>query len=195
MPNNRRRGGKRRPATNPSTMVHRIKRTTSSAFIPGAADTLSALTFNLSSLPDVGDFANLFDQYCIERVDVTIRVPRCAQPATTGEVFPFLTWALDYNDGTAPASLDAIRSYDSCRIHQFGEGTARSAKWSIIPKFNQSSTGGTFQSANKLWLNTADLTQAWHGIKYGLTYYNTGSFNNTVVWLDVVYHVALRHPK
>jgi len=167
----------------------------SSQLVPGAADPLNALSFSLASLPDLSDFTNLFDQYTIEKVDVVFRVPRASQPATTGEVFPFLTWALDFNDSTAPVSLDVIRSYDSCRIHQFGEGANRSAKWTIVPKFNQSSTGGTFQSNQVLWLNTADTTQLWHGIKWGLTFFNTTTFNNTVVWVDIKYHLALRMPK
>lgn len=195
MPTTKRAAARRQRTSNPSQMVHRIKRTSTQQLIIQAADQLNALSFSLSAVPELAELTALFDQYTIERVDVTFRVPRVHAPATTGEVFPFLTWALDYNDGTIPASIDAIRSYDSCRIHQFAEGAARSAKWSLIPKANQTSSGGNFQTNSKLWLNTDSPGQLWHGIKWGMNLWNSTTFNNTVVFVDVVYHIALRYPK
>lgn len=175
--------------------VYRLSRTLSTQLIPQAADQRNALQFSLASLPQLTDLTNLYDQYSIERVTVTFRVPRVAAPAATGEVYPVLTWALDTNDGVAPASKDDILAYSSCRIHQFGEGTARVVRWSLTPKLNQSNPGGTFQSAAKLWVNTADTTVVYHGLKWQLDFFNSTTFNNTVVFVDVKYDLALRVAK
>lgn len=146
-------------------------------------------------MPSFAEFQNLFDMYTIEKVHVTIRVPRCHQPATTSSVFPTLYWALDFNDGAAPVNLDEVLQYETCKIHQFAEGSLRSARWTFTPRTNVTTPTGTQLAPVGTWLPTSDANATWNGLKYAIVNWNTTSFNNTVVWLDVKVDFALKVAK
>lgn len=87
---------------------------------PTPAPTLGAMIFTLDSVPAYTEFTALFDQYRIMWVRVDFFPSSQMREVVVNNNYdtpPFFT-AIDYDDGIAPASLDALMQYANCRRHQ-----------------------------------------------------------------------------
>lgn len=88
--------------------------------ISNITGTGAAYNFSLSDLPNYTEFTALYDSYKINAVKITFR-PQQTQSISIGAVnnpnasSRFMS-AIDYNDGTAPTSMDEIRQYQSCKV-------------------------------------------------------------------------------
>lgn len=174
---------------------YKIKRTFSVALTPQTTDSGGAIQMTLATLPAPSELTALFDQYSFEKITVRFRNARTTVPTGAGEAFPHIAYAMDFNDGTAPTLQSDILQYDNCKIHQFGEGAARSVAVSYKPRLAQSSPSGTFATDGNTWVSTSDTAAVWYGLKYFITNWNSISFNNTIIYYDVIVDLVLRVPK
>jgi hypothetical protein len=175
--------------------VYRIKRTFSVQLTPQTVDSGGVIQMTLGTLPNSSEFTNLFDQYMFEKITVRFRNARTTVPTGAGEAFPHIAFAIDYNDGTSPTTQADVLQYDTCKIHQFAEGGARTVQVSYRPRIAQSSASGNYSTDGNTWVNTSDTSAVWYGLKYFLTNWNSISFNQTILIYDVVVELALRVPK
>jgi hypothetical protein len=77
-------------------------------------------SFLLSDLPQVAQFANMFDQYRFEAVHFRVRA-RSTSGATQNlssatSAVPYLLWVIDRDDATAPTSIAQLQQYDN--VHE-----------------------------------------------------------------------------
>jgi len=70
--------------------------------------------FALDQVPDVAEFTNLFDAFCIDKVDITF-----ALRDNQADKFPILVLAPDYDDASAPLTEDAVLTAENCEIVPF----------------------------------------------------------------------------
>ena len=81
--------------------------------------TLYGFNFSLNDLPNYTEFTALYDQYKINAVRFTM-LPQQTQSISIGSVNNPIAnarvfSAIDYNDGSAPASVDELREYKTCK--------------------------------------------------------------------------------
>ncbi len=171
-----------------------VRHTTAQAAI-GVTDAGAALTFGPSAITGWTDYSTVYDLYRIKRVTVRFVLPRAAAPATTGDVFPTLLTAVDFNDSTAPASAVELLRYYNVRVDQFHEGR-REYSVTLTPRLQFTTGGGanTVAAGDAAWARTS-YNDVWFGLKYWLRYYNTTSFNNTLVDVYVKYEVEFKQSK
>ena len=88
--------------------------------VPFASPLLIAFNFSLNDLPNATEFTSLFDMYKIKAVKVKL-IPQLSESisaAGINNVFysQRMFSAIDYNDATAPSSIDDIRQYQTCKV-------------------------------------------------------------------------------
>lgn len=169
----RRRVIRRFPRRSPAQKmrIHHFKRTVILAGInTGTATTFGARAFDLNMLPDNTEFQNLYDMFRINKV-VWKLVPNVnSAEAGAAQRLPQIHSVLDYNDSTAPTSLDELVQYNNYRMTMGSRIHARK----LTPAFldNVYQTGAIQQPGNpnwKKWLSTANsLSVPHHGVKYAI---------------------------
>jgi hypothetical protein len=92
-------------------------------FASGTALVGTAYTYNVSALDNASALAAIFDQYRIDRIQVTFRPLNVATPlvntASSGFLAPLIYTAIDYDDNSAPTAVAQIRDYQTCSSHLY----------------------------------------------------------------------------
>ena len=170
--------------------VTRIKQIFSAGTISSvaAADTVGAFVFQLNSLPNNADLKKMYDEYTVDKLRFEFipngsNIP-CVSGATVASRCILYT-AKDYNDNTAPASLNAILEYQTCKYSPYLEKQYRSLK----PCALATNPDGTVMGAAGTWVPTSQDTVKWFGLKYGLS--ANGNSAGTVQTYQVLVTVYL----
>lgn len=149
--------------------VVRIKQIYLAGTISAAAvgDTLGAIAFQLNSLPNNADLKKMYDEYTVDKLRFEFipngsNIP-CVSGATVASRTILYT-AKDYNDSTAPASLNAILEYQTCKYSAYLEKQYRSLK----PCALATNPDGSIMGAAGTWVPTSQDAVKWFGLKYGL---------------------------
>lgn len=135
-----------------------------SVFINNINDTFGGLNFSLSDVPNSAEFTSLFDMYKINGVKITF-IPQMTENISLGAVnnayasSRFFS-AIDYNDATAPVTVDELRQYQSAKWTPILKRHTR-----YIPKPKIIDSGGFTLSP---WISTATPNANYFGIKYAI---------------------------
>jgi len=141
--------------------------------MPTAVDTLGAIATSLSLLPTNTDFTALYDEY------------RIVQATSIWNPFGGLfapTWtAIDYDDSTNPASINALRQYETLMVSPSGHRFERT----YTPKVAVAAYSGAFTSFGNvqgMWIDSASTGVQYYGLKYALQAdaANTGKWDVSV---------------
>lgn len=149
-------------------VTHKISRMVQwSAPSISGGDTLAAMSFKLSDVPNAGEFTSLFDEYKIEAVKVHF-VPThnsSTEAATGSKKIPYLITATDNDDATAPASIGVLLQKESAKVHgMFDQMRVRTVKpMASMALYNGATTGyGSYSG----FLDTASPDIPHYGLKY-----------------------------
>lgn len=124
-----------------------------------------AYAFTLNDVPNSTDFTNLYDEYRIDKVQITW-YPDTQQTLTTaGQGNTTCLTVLDYDDATA-ANLLALEQYESCQSHS----SIRPFSRTVIPRFAKAVYAGAFTSfsSGTGWVDTASSAVQHYGIKIAI---------------------------
>jgi hypothetical protein len=134
--------------------------------------TLGALIFELSDLPEVTSFTNLFDQYQFVKVDLKfIPMTQLAIPGTTLTINPAIYTSVDYDDSATPSTINTVLNYQNVRVHQAG----RPFTISFCPHSAQAGYSGTFVSFDNVarqWHDCGSTGVIHFGLKYAMPAYS-----------------------
>lgn len=169
--------------------------------VPGTiTDTLSTYDFTLASVPNYTEFTHLFDFYKINRVVFQIW-PRMsgnfdtsfnAATSTVSDLRLFT--AIDYNDNSAPASVNIIRTYPNCKVTRFMNGQKRA----LSPKYNDPDNIVEWKGKNP-WISTANPTVPHYALKVGVDMSNFNAANvtdgATIAICEVIYYLSFKQPR
>jgi hypothetical protein len=163
--------------------------------LSNAATVAGGLSFQLDDISDYTFWQAKFDRYRIVRVDVTM-----FQCSTTIEIKgasslnPTLyATVIDLNSSTAAATLNDLRNFLSCRIHNFGtlQNSRGEDKRSFCPRFvgvaEDATTSVVAASSDQGWLNSNRSNIPHYGYRYFFEQLS-GAYTGSVKF-DVVYHV------
>lgn len=123
--------------------------------------TYAGYEFALRDLPNYTEFTALYDMYKINAVKISF-IPQMTQNVSLGainnpEASTRFFSVIDYNDSAAPASVDELREYQSCKITPI----LRTHKRYIYkPKVLDS-----VLSSRNPWMATSNPSQPFFGLK------------------------------
>lgn len=154
----------------------------------GALDLGRSFAFNFAQLPDFGEFANLYDAYSIDKVELTWVLVN-----NDNNEYPVLIAAPDYDDATVPATVNEVVTHEQCIVVPFS-ATKRSHTMVIKPRFSATAYRTGVTSAYT-WgtpgtlLDIATTDTPYYGIKYWLDNYNTADTPTAQMRVYIKYHV------
>lgn len=173
------------------------------------ADTLDSLTFSLVDLPAPTDFTNLFDWYKINYVVIkflpyfnTVNAPGSSITFTTTSSANNMRifTAIDYNDDTVPANINAIREYKNCKVTRYTQGQTRKFKPRPTLVSDDATPDVQYPIGNP-WIST-DTTGddvAHFGLKLGI---DTSLLpaaqiapNDVLLKIECIYYIACKSPR
>lgn len=156
----------------------------------GAVTTYDAGVFRLTSLPDVGDFTSLYDQYRILSVKYVL-MPRgnVSDLGTAGAQISRLFTVIDYDDSSPPSSIDQLCQYQNLKVTN---ATAKHVRI-IKPMYNREVSTGLGTTANEPsrgWLDCTNNNVAHRGVKLALQGPVTGTITYDAM---ITYNLAFKN--
>jgi hypothetical protein len=130
-----------------------------------SADTFASFDFRLLDLPGGAGFAQVFDQYRIDKVDFMAICLQTVNPVlATTQPAPVAFSVIDYDDALAPTSISSLREFNTCRVHPPLTTIRRSFR-PMIALSAYSGTANGYASTNPTWLDIAYNDIRHYGIK------------------------------
>lgn len=132
--------------------------------ISNTLPTFGAINFSLNDLPNNTEFTSLYDMYKINCVKLQF-LPQQTQSISIGTInnpnasARFFS-VIDYNDGTAPTSIDELRQYQSCKMTPILRPHKR-----VVFKPKILDTNGFSISP---WMSTSTPAANYFGLKYAV---------------------------
>jgi len=120
----------------------------------------------LSYLPSYTEFTALYDQYQIAQVDLRF-VPTVMTASPLDPLQGFIVLAVDYDDATTPANIDALYQYGSAAVFPAN----KEIRFSLRPRAALAAYSGAFTSyANfgNMWIDVASPSVQHYGLKVGM---------------------------
>lgn len=119
-------------------------------------------------VPNSTEFANLFQEYKLDSVDMTMFYTANSNLTTSTVALPLLNIAFDPNDVNA-VGLAAIQQYSGVRQIQLGNGADSTKSFTYRPRaavqlFENAVTSG-YMSERSGWINTAYTDIPHYGVK------------------------------
>lgn len=133
-----------------------------------SSEVKTGLNFRLTDLPNVSEFVNLFDSYKITKIDVIIK-PTWTETTVplsgSAPIIPRIVTAIDYNDSTAPTSMDELREYGTCKITDGFKAHRRTIYPKIRGNAYESAGGVGYLTMKPQYIDTDDSTVVHYGLK------------------------------
>lgn len=172
------------------------------ANVPGLGPTFNYV-FTIASLPNLGDFQGLFDEYKINRIKLEF-TPSDVVNAGSGNI-PVVYSVIDFDDTNAIGSINQAMEYESCTKNlctkYFKKYWTPRVSRTIFPysgfQITQAAvTAGIVVPSGSIracWLNlNNNSTGVYHyGVK-GVVYYPTATGQPFSYMVDVTYYFQLR---
>jgi len=176
------------------TAIHKFLRYTADASVTaGATDAGASYSFSLSSVADYTEFTNLFDQYCLTRVDVTFTwTPFSGTTAATQ--YPTMYIVADFDGSAAPTVIADVQSRGACKQVNFD--TVNRTKMVSIVRPGQLSTtavGGSVITRRSPWLDIAAPTEPHYGLVAWYKNYTTTV--SGALSFSRVFHLSMRETR
>lgn len=156
-------------------------------------------SFQLSDLNNYTEFTALFDQYKIDRIDLTFHfsqnVASVPIPAANIACLPIMYHVVDFNDATALSIPEQYMQYQNCIVANCDKFPAVTFK----PLCAQALYNGTFSGygSTSCWVDTDSPSVQWYGSKFCIDPLNTNSGSNILGYLSITitYHITCRMVK
>lgn len=174
-----------RSRLNAGSTVHAYKRRVilygkdgpSSSFqvAPGVGFNSLGLQFQLSDLPNVSEFNNLYDFFKLNYIVIKIiwqaNMTDSQNVASSGTAIPRLIWVIDHDDAVAPAATQAgattLREYAKSKTFDFGTRRTCTIKFkpSILTENYVSGIATGYTVSYNKWIDMANNTMPHYGLK------------------------------
>jgi len=164
-----------------------------------AADVLENYSFRLADLPNHTDFQALYDMYRIVKV-VLFFTPlsnQSAFSATGSNRVGMMYTCKDYNSIDAPASVNEILSFQTCKFTPCYEKHVRSIKPQLvaktIPPGEDIAQTIPYSPSGNPWINIDNESEYYASIKMGIVH--SGSNTSLGFSVNAIYHVEFKNVK
>lgn len=167
-------------------MVHRFTRTdvidTAIPIPAGFPGSGFGFNFTLNQLPNASEFTQLFDQYCIKAIKVSL-VPKQGIAVQQGlvtagalqAVMPKVWSVIDYDDSSAPAALTDLLQYQNTKCTRANQWHTRYFKPAVADEIYNTGITTAYGMKRNTWIDCNNSTVE----HYGLRIYVEPSTGNT----------------
>lgn len=118
-----------------------------------------AFSFSMSQLPNGSDIYNLFDQYMISQITVTIL------PNAVSTNVPVYT-AFDYDDDLTPPSLLTVFEKDTCRLSNSDQVIQRTFTPRTLREVYATVASSGYETSTHTWIDSQNDVVKHYGFKY-----------------------------
>lgn len=126
-------------------------------------------SFSLGQVVNPSDFTTLFDQYCITCIVVRffLKIDPSAQTASTAS-YPRLYYVRDYDDATAPASLNEMREHAHVKVKVLNPNRGVTIKFrpSTLNLVYRTAVASSYSPHWKQWVDMANTDIPHYGLKW-----------------------------
>lgn len=197
-----------RAVGHPKDFVHYYKRKValdSVVHLTAGAPVLGTYTFQLSDLPGATDFSNLYDAYKLKGVKMYfIPVSNVVTNVTGGTGgYPSTLYsnrlftAIDYNDASAPTSVDSIREYQNSKWSPYNRIHKRWIRPKIISTDGTTTSNTQFPVGAQPWLPTSSASPYYGALKFGMDPIDgvVASTADILYRVEATYYLSFKNPK
>lgn len=154
-------------------------------------DTLGSINFSLNDVPSYTEFTALYDMYKINAVKI-IFLPQMTSNISVSSVNnPYANTrffsCLDFNDSTAPTSIDDVRQYQNAKFTPILKRHKRYLRPKILD-----STG--YNPVNP-WISTASPSVIYYGLKYAIENTNATVGTTFEYSVEVKFYLSFKNVK
>lgn len=161
---------------------------------PGSAPVFATYTFSIANLSQITGFATLFDQYRIMAVKLTFQPAFNTYVAagTAPYSIPTAYTVIDLDDSSTPTSINTLREFETCKIHNCSRWFSRYLKPRFSSPIYQSSTVTAYGLGPKnQWLDLAYQDIPYFALKVGIDN-QSGSSVGMVIRVTAKYYVQFK---
>ncbi len=164
-----------------------------------SSNTFDSGNFKLSDVPNYTDFTALYDKYRFVAV-----VAKFIPTSTLGDVNsvsvqtgdnPIIYTVIDYDDSTAPISVDELRQFDTAQSNPIGIYFQRT----FTPRAALAAYSGAFSSyataPQRMWFDCNSPTIQFYALKWAVTPFTTGAQTAAVYQIEVDYILEFKDPR
>lgn len=126
-------------------------------------DTLFSRKFALSDLANYTEFTSLYDQYKIRAIKFSL-IPRVTE-ADTSQSVPTVSTCIDFDDNTAPSSIDDMVQYQNFKMTRGNKIHNRYWKPAVSSMAWNSGVGTAYTVSKNLWIDVGSSGIPYFGIK------------------------------
>lgn len=159
--------------------------------ISNSTNTYASYNFSLVDLPSYTEFTSLYDMYKINAVKLTF-LPQVTNSISSGTVnnpnasSRFFS-VIDYNDGSAPTSIDELRQYHSCRMTPI---LRKHKRYIMKPKILDSN-GFSISP----WMSTASPSANYYGLKIAVEPMDSTSTTTMIYTVEAKIYMSFKQVK
>lgn len=129
----------------------------------GGAAVGTAINFKLSDLPNASEFTQLYDQYQIKGVKITL-IPRYTD-VNVGQTQGNVWSVLDYDDSNVPTSIDTLMQYQNVKRTRMNQIHSRYLKPAVSKEVYATGIATSYSMAKNTWMDAANDSVEHYGIK------------------------------
>lgn len=153
-----------------------------------------AYTFQLSDMPNYNEFVNLFDQFRIRKIKLTITPTFNSNDMNTrNESIKTIRYVIDANDASVPTTENELLEYQNSKMFM----TNKQQKISFVPAVQMMSYKTAVTTAycpkKDQWLNTTDATTPHYAIKFFFPAISVTVNTTWVIYAD--YYIECKNVK
>lgn len=159
---------------------------------PGAI-AKGAMTFQISDIPNVAEFTNLFDYYKLTGVKLrfSLNLDPSAQAPSNAQR-PRMFYAIDNDDSTVPTDTDELRQRGRCRewLHNPNKPLSLFIRPKYLNRVSYSAIQDGYQIAANRWLDLGVPNVPHYGFKYVIE--NINADIGQTILVDATYYLAFK---
>lgn len=178
------RSGKRQP-------IHYFTRT---VYLPGFYNLVAggpavgtARNFKLSDVPNASEFTQLFDQYCIKMVKMSLipRFTEVSNTSTQGNIWS----VLDYDDSIAPPNVDTVLQYENVKRTRMSQIHTRYFKPAVADEIYATGVATTYGAKKNQFLDCTNDAVEHYGVKL---WFDTRA-TNVIYDVQIKFYLAFKN--
>lgn len=155
--------------------------------VAGGAAVGSALNFQLASVPAFSEFQNLYDQYQIKAIKLSL-IPRFTEvpnSSSTGNMWS----VLDYDDSNVPPNIDTLLQYQNVKRTRMNAVHSRYLKPAVTNEVFATGIATAYAPVKNTWLDIANANVEHYGVKL---WFDT-RVTNVIYDIQVKYFMAFKN--
>lgn len=132
----------------------------------GGAAAGFARVFRLSAVPNASEFTNLYDQYQVKGVKISL-IPRYTESTagTAGSLIGNMWSAIDYDDASPPANVDTLLQYQNVKRTRLNQVHSRFIRPCIANEIFNTGIATAYAPKRNVWIDCTSDTVEHYGIK------------------------------